>query len=58
MRVGAAAAELQSRIVQVIVVRATSAGFAATVRVIGFLVVRQEAMVTLDVPGLKVTEVW
>ena len=38
-------------------VRATSACFAATVRVTGFLVAREEAMVTLDVPGLKVTEV-
>ncbi len=57
-RHGAIAAEPESsRIVQVIVVRAASACFAATVRVTGFLVAREEAMVTLDVPGLKVTEV-
>jgi multidrug efflux pump subunit AcrA (membrane-fusion protein) len=58
MRGGAAAAEsASSRVVQVLVVRATSACFAATVRVTGFLVAREEAIVTLDVPGLKVTEV-
>jgi multidrug efflux pump subunit AcrA (membrane-fusion protein) len=57
MRLGVAAAEPQSRVAQVVVVRATSACFAATVRVTGFLVAREEAMVTLDVPGLKVTEV-
>ncbi len=57
-RRGAIAAEPESsRIAQVLVVRAASACFAATVRVTGFLVAREEAMVTLDVPGLKVTEV-
>ena len=42
---------------QVIVVRATNACFASTLRVTGFLVAREEAVVTLDAPGLKVTEV-
>ncbi len=43
--------------VQVQVVRATNACFSSTVRVTGFLVARQEAMVSLDAPGLRVTEV-
>src|SRR5581483_10856091 len=42
---------------QVLVVRAVNACFAATIRVTGFLVAREEAVVTLDAPGLKVTEV-
>jgi multidrug efflux pump subunit AcrA (membrane-fusion protein) len=43
--------------VQVAVVRATNACFSATVRVTGFLVARQEAVVNLDAPGFRVTEV-
>ena len=43
--------------VQVNVVQATSACFSATIRVTGFLVARQEAIVNLDAPGLRVTEV-
>ena len=43
--------------VQVSVVRATKACFSATIRVTGFLVAREEAIVTLDAPGLRVTEV-
>ena len=42
---------------EVLVVRARQACFAATVRVTGFLVPREEAVVTLDAPGLRVTEV-
>jgi multidrug efflux pump subunit AcrA (membrane-fusion protein) len=42
---------------EVLVVRAQQACFAATVRVTGFLVAREEAVVTLDAPGLRVTEV-
>lgn len=42
---------------EVLVVRARQACFAATVRVTGFLVPREEAVVTLDAPGLQVTEV-
>ena len=42
---------------EVVVVRASQACFAATVRVTGFLVARAEAVVTLDAPGLTVTEV-
>ena len=43
--------------VQVSVVRATKACFSSTIRVTGFLVARDEAIVTLDAPGLRVTEV-
>jgi HlyD family secretion protein len=43
--------------VTVTVVRATKACFTATIRVTGFLVARQEAVVTLDAPGMKITEV-
>jgi multidrug efflux pump subunit AcrA (membrane-fusion protein) len=42
---------------QVTVVRATNACFSATIRVNGFLVPREEAIVTLDLPGLRVVEV-
>jgi HlyD family secretion protein len=42
---------------QVIVVRATTACFSASIRVTGFLVAREEAVVTLDVPGTSVAEV-
>ena len=42
---------------RVIVARARTACFSAMIRVTGFLVPREEAMVTLDVPGLKVVEV-
>jgi len=42
---------------QVIVVRAKNACFSSLIRVTGFLVARQEAIVSLDVPGLRVTEV-
>src|SRR6476620_6918065 len=43
--------------VQVSVGRATKACFSSTIRVTGFLVARDEAIVTLDAPGLRVTEV-
>jgi multidrug efflux pump subunit AcrA (membrane-fusion protein) len=43
--------------VQVTVIRATQAWFAAEIRVTGFLVPREEAIVSLDVPGYKVSEV-
>jgi multidrug efflux pump subunit AcrA (membrane-fusion protein) len=43
--------------VQVSVVRATLEWFAAEIRVTGFLVPREEAIVTLDVPGYRVSEV-
>src|SRR6476661_3745255 len=43
--------------VQVSVIRATKACFSSTIRVTGFLVARDEAIVTLDAPGLRVTEV-
>jgi multidrug efflux pump subunit AcrA (membrane-fusion protein) len=42
---------------QVSVVRATNACFTAAIRVTGFLVAREEAVLTLDTPGMKVTEV-
>jgi multidrug efflux pump subunit AcrA (membrane-fusion protein) len=42
---------------EVTVVRATNACFSATIRVTGFLVARTAAMVTLDAPGARVTEV-
>ena len=41
----------------VVAVRATSACFSASIRVTGFLVAREEAVVTLDVPGTTVVEV-
>jgi multidrug efflux pump subunit AcrA (membrane-fusion protein) len=41
----------------VAVERATKACFTATIRVTGFLVARREAIVSLDAPGMKVTEV-
>jgi multidrug efflux pump subunit AcrA (membrane-fusion protein) len=43
--------------VQVKVVRAVQAWFAAEIRVTGFLVAREEAIVGLDVPGYKLSEV-
>jgi multidrug efflux pump subunit AcrA (membrane-fusion protein) len=42
---------------QVIVVRAANACFASLIRVTGFLVAREEAVVALDIPGLRVVEV-
>jgi multidrug efflux pump subunit AcrA (membrane-fusion protein) len=42
---------------QVVVVRATNACFSASIRVTGFLVPREEAVVTLDAPGTSVAEV-
>src|SRR5262245_60229310 len=42
---------------QLSAVRATSACFSASIRVTGFLVAREEAVVTLDVPGTTVAEV-
>ena len=42
---------------QVTVVRAINGCFSATIRVTGFLVAREEAMVTLDAPGYRVAEV-
>jgi multidrug efflux pump subunit AcrA (membrane-fusion protein) len=42
---------------QVVVVRATNACFSASIRVTGFLVAREEAVVTLDAPGASVVEV-
>ena len=53
----AAAEPATPYVAQVIVVRATNACFASTIRVTGFLVAREEAVVTLDAPGLRVTEV-
>lgn len=41
----------------VAVVRAANACFTATIRVTGFLVARQEAIVNLDAPGMKISEV-
>jgi HlyD family secretion protein len=55
--VAAAADASSSAEVQVTVVRATQAWFAAEIRVTGFLVARTEAIVTLDYPGFKITEV-
>ena len=43
--------------VQVTVARATQAWFAAEIRVTGFLVAREEAIVSLDIPGYKVSEI-
>jgi multidrug efflux pump subunit AcrA (membrane-fusion protein) len=51
------AAETGSSAVQVTVVRAVNACFSALIRVTGFLVARDEAMVMLDAPGYRVTEV-
>jgi multidrug efflux pump subunit AcrA (membrane-fusion protein) len=42
---------------QVVVVRATSACFSSAIRVTGFLVAREEALVSLDAPGTRVIEV-
>src|SRR5262245_66455312 len=42
---------------QVAVVRATNGCFSSSIRVTGFLVPREEAVVTLDAPGMRVTEV-
>jgi multidrug efflux pump subunit AcrA (membrane-fusion protein) len=42
---------------QVTVVRAANACFTSIVRVTGFLVARENAVVTLEIPGLKVVEV-
>ena len=42
---------------QVVVVRATNACFSAAIRVTGFLIAREEAVLTLDVPGQRVVEV-
>jgi len=53
----AASPQSSAQVAQVTVVRARSACFSATVRVTGFLVARQEAVVTLDAPGLRVVEV-
>ncbi len=41
---------------RVLAVRATSACFSSMIRVVGFLVAREEAVVTLDAPGYRVTE--
>jgi HlyD family secretion protein len=49
------AAETSSPAVQV--VRARNACFSAAIRITGFLVARDEARVTLDVPGFKVSEI-
>src|SRR5260221_7577082 len=42
---------------QVVVVRATKACFSAVIRVTGSLIAREEAVVTLDTPGMRVVEV-
>ncbi len=42
---------------QVVVIRATNACFSASIRVTGFLVAREEAVVTLDAPGARLVEV-
>jgi HlyD family secretion protein len=52
----ASAAESGAAAVQVSVIRATQEWFAAEIRVTGFLVPREEAIVTLD-PGYRVSEV-
>ena len=46
-----------AQIAQVTVVRAANACFSAIIRVTGFLVARQQAVVILDALGLRVTEV-
>jgi multidrug efflux pump subunit AcrA (membrane-fusion protein) len=43
--------------VAVVVVRSTRACFTESIRVTGFFVARDEAVVTLDAPGMKVAEV-
>jgi multidrug efflux pump subunit AcrA (membrane-fusion protein) len=43
--------------VAVVVVRSTKACFTASIRVTGFFVASNEAVVTLDAPGMKVAEV-
>ena len=43
--------------VPVIVVRAASACFTSSIRVTGFFVAKNEAVVTLDAPGMKIAEV-
>src|SRR5262249_60444373 len=43
--------------VQVTVVKVRNACFSAAIRVTGFLVAREEARVTLDQPGYKITEI-
>jgi multidrug efflux pump subunit AcrA (membrane-fusion protein) len=45
------------QVAPVLVVRARNACFSSMVRVTGFLVARQEAIVSLDAPGLRVIEV-
>ena len=52
-----AAPAAPAQIAQVTVVRAANACFSAIIRVTGFLVAREQAVVTLDAPGLRVTEV-
>jgi multidrug efflux pump subunit AcrA (membrane-fusion protein) len=54
---GAAESHATPPAVQVTVVRVRNGCFSATIRVTGFLVARQEAIVPLDAPGAKVTEV-
>jgi multidrug efflux pump subunit AcrA (membrane-fusion protein) len=51
-----AAAQAQQA-AQVTVARARNGCFSSTIRVTGFLVARDEAVVTLDAPGLRVIEV-
>jgi multidrug efflux pump subunit AcrA (membrane-fusion protein) len=43
--------------VEVAVIRATQAWFTAEIRVTGFLAAREEAVVSLDIPGYKVSEI-
>jgi multidrug efflux pump subunit AcrA (membrane-fusion protein) len=52
-----AAPAAPAQIAQVTVVRAANACFSASIRVTGFLVPREQAVLTLDAPGLRVTEV-
>jgi HlyD family secretion protein len=52
-----AAPAAPAQIAQVTVVRAANACFSAIIRVTGFLVAREQAVVTLDASGLRVTEV-
>jgi multidrug efflux pump subunit AcrA (membrane-fusion protein) len=52
-----AAEQMAPQAAQVTAVRAVNACFSAVVRATGFLVPREEAMVFLDAPGFKVTEV-
>jgi HlyD family secretion protein len=46
-----------AQIAQVTVVRAVNACFSSMIRVTGFLAAREQAVVMLDAPGLRVTEV-